>query len=387
MKLAIVTTHPIQYNAPWFRLLASRPGITVHVFYTWEQSNRNEKFDPGFGKVVSWDIPLLEGYDYTFVKNTSANPGSHHYKGIVNPTLNNEIESWGAEAVLVFGWPFKSHLACMKYFKGRIPVLFRGDSTLLGEQGGLKKIMRRLFLRYIYSYIDYALYVGTNNKQYYLAHGLKERQLVFVPHAVDNDRFVNNTQYAQEASLWRKELGIRQDDFIVLFAGKINKNKNPYFLLGLAEMLRDERLKFVIVGNGELIEDLKSRAVDKRFIFIDFQNQSRMPVVYNLADVYVIPSYSETWGLAINEAIACGKPVITTSKAGGAIDLIKNHVNGLVVNPADVAAAAAYIQQLLDGFVNPERAEFNKIILETYSYNNIVNNVEHLLMTLVRKKI
>lgn len=387
MKLAIVTTHPIQYNAPWFRLLAARPGITVKVFYTWEQSNKNEKFDPGFGKVVSWDIPLLDGYDYTFVKNTSANPGSHHYKGIVNPTLNDEIESWGAEAVLVFGWPFKSHLACMKYFKGRIPVLFRGDSTLLGEQGGIKKIMRRLFLRYVYSHIDYALYVGSHNKEYYLAHGLKEKQLVFVPHAVDNDRFIeNNIQYAADAASWRKELGIRQDDFVVLFAGKINRNKNPYFLLSLAQELKDERLKFVIVGNGELMEDVRNRANDKRVIFIDFQNQSKMPVVYNLADVYVIPSYSETWGLAINEAIACGKPVITTSKAGGAIDLIQNNVNGVVVDPGDINAAAIYVQQLLNGATHPEQDEINKSILETYSYNNIVKKVESLLLTLDRKR-
>lgn len=387
MKLAIVTTHPIQYNAPWFRLLAARPGIIVKVFYTWEQSNRNEKFDPGFGKVVSWDIPLLDGYDYTFVKNTSANPGSHHYKGIVNPTLNNEIESWGAEAVLVFGWPFKSHLACLRYFKGRIPVLFRGDSTLLGEQGGIKKIMRRLFLRYVYSYIDYALYVGTHNKEYYLAHGLKEKQLVFVPHAVDNDRFVKNyLQYAGDAALWRKELGIRQQDFVVLFAGKINRNKNPYFLLSLAEKLKDERLKFVIVGNGELLEDVRNRATDKRVIFIDFQNQSKMPVVYNLADVYAIPSYSETWGLAINEAIASGKPVIATSKAGGAVDLIKNNVNGIVVDPGDINAAAIYVQQLLNGAPHPEKDGINMSILETYSYANIVKNVEDLLLTLDRKR-
>lgn len=387
MKLAIVTTHPIQYNAPWFRLLAARPGIIVKVFYTWEQSNRNEKFDPGFGKVVSWDIPLLDGYDYTFVKNTSANPGSHHYKGIVNPTLNNEIDSWGAEAVLVFGWPFKSHLACLRYFKGRIPVLFRGDSTLLGEQGGIKKIMRRLFLRYVYSYIDYALYVGTHNKEYYLAHGLKEKQLVFVPHAVDNDRFVKNyLQYAGDAALWREELGIRQRDFVVLFAGKINRNKNPYFLLSLAEKLKDERLKFVIVGNGELLEDVRNRATDKRVIFIDFQNQSKMPVVYNLADVYVIPSYSETWGLAINEAIASGKPVIATSKAGGAVDLIKNNVNGIVVDPGDINAAAIYVQQLLNGAPHPEKDGINMSILETYSYANIVKNVEDLLLTLDRKR-
>ena len=78
MKLAIVTTHPIQYNAPWFRLLAKEPGVEIKVFYTWEQSKNNDKYDPGFGRMVEWDIPLLEGYEYTFVKNTSTSPGSFY---------------------------------------------------------------------------------------------------------------------------------------------------------------------------------------------------------------------------------------------------------------------------------------------------------------------
>ena len=118
MKLAIVTTHPIQYNAPWFKLLAQHPDVDVKVFYTWEQTLQSAKHDPDFGRVIEWDIPLLDGYEYTFVKNIAASPGSSHFKGIDNPTLNDEIKAWGAESVLVFGWAFKSHLACMKYFKG-----------------------------------------------------------------------------------------------------------------------------------------------------------------------------------------------------------------------------------------------------------------------------
>lgn len=388
MKLAIVTTHPIQYNAPWFKLLAAEPNISVKVFYTWEQSNTNEKFDPGFGKVVSWDIPLLEGYDYTFVRNTSEAPGSHHFKGIVNPTLNKEIEDWGAEAVLVFGWPFKSHLACIKYFKGKIPVLFRGDSTLLDEKRGAKQFLRRLFLRYVYSFVDYALYVGTNNKKYFLAHGLHEKQLVFVPHAVENSRFVEKKEgYISEAINWREELGIRPDDFVVLFAGKFNHKKNPFFLLDLAQKLPGGSFKFVLVGNGELEQDLKNAATDDRFIFLDFQNQSKMPVVYQLADVFILPSVGpgETWGLAINEALASDKYVVATTKAGGAVDLIKNNVNGLVIEPHDIAAAAEYITRLTGQRQEAENIAENKRILEEYSFNNIVQQVKQLLLNLHHK--
>src|SRR5579863_1484472 len=173
-KLAIVTSHPIQYNAPWFKLLSQSGKIYVKVFYTWGQSAEGMKYDPGFGKEIEWDIPLLDGYEYTFVKNTSRDPGTHHYKGIINPTLNKEIESWNPDAILVIGWSFNSHLQCMRYFHKKILVLFRGDSTLIDERRGIKKWARRFFLRWVYKHIDFALYVGKENKKYFQAHGVKE---------------------------------------------------------------------------------------------------------------------------------------------------------------------------------------------------------------------
>jgi glycosyltransferase involved in cell wall biosynthesis len=335
-RLAIVTTHPIQYNAPWFKLLAAESGLSIKVFYTWEQSQKNEKYDPGFGKVIGWDIPLLEGYDYTFVKNIAPQPGSHHFKGIDNPTLISEIEQWGADSVLVFGWPFKSHLACLRYFKGKIPVLFRGDSTLLDEQQGIKKLLRRMFLRYVYRHIDYALYVGTNNKAYFRAHGLKEKQLCHVPHAIDNDRFSQpDDKYTIEADIWRAELQLADDNFVLLFAGKLEAKKDPGFMLQLAKALQAPHYRFVIAGNGPMEQQLKEAAVhDKRIIFIDFQNQQQMPVLYRMAHVFILPSKGpgETWGLAINEAMACGRPVVSTTLTGGAIDLINNNRTGRYKN-------------------------------------------------------
>ncbi|HEY0579871.1 MAG TPA: hypothetical protein VGC75_04115, partial [Candidatus Nitrosocosmicus sp.] len=85
-RLAIVSTHPIQYYAPLFQLLASIPGVCLKVFYTWGESSVN-KMDPGFQKQIEWDIPLLEGYEYEFLVNTSDNPGTHHFNGIINPAI------------------------------------------------------------------------------------------------------------------------------------------------------------------------------------------------------------------------------------------------------------------------------------------------------------
>lgn len=384
MRLAIVTTHPIQYNAPWFRLLAQQQGVEVKVFYTWEASQTIAKYDPGFGRVVEWDIPLLDGYEYTFVKNVSPDQGSHHFKGIDTPTLNKEIELWGAQAVLVFGWAYKSHLACLRYFKGKIPVLFRGDSTLLDRTGGVKELLKKIFLKFVYRHIDYALYVGTNNKQYFLQHGVKESQLVYVPHAIENERFKDNTgNYTSRANEWKIELGV-DSCFNIVYAGKLEPKKNPEYLLQLATKLTDKNLRFVFVGNGVLEEKLKSSAkADSRILFVGFQNQQTMPLVYRLANVFVLPSKGpgETWGLAINEAMACGVPVIASDKTGGAIDLIKG--NGSIINPEDVDAGVQYINTLMsdEAFEQSQRKQSEDLI-NNFSFQVIVASISSFLKKL-----
>ena len=227
-RLAIVTTHPVQYNAPFFEMLAQRGAVQVKVFYTWGKSVLQNKYDPGFDRTIEWDIPLMNGYEYSFIENISATPGSHTFKGIDNPTLIDDIEKWNANAVLVYGWSFKSHLKCIRHFHKKIPVLFRGDSTLLDPQPFLKKIFRFVFLRWVYSHIDYALYVGTNNKQYFKKYGVPESKLVFAPHAVDNERFADsNGDYETKAGNWRKELSFTETDIVFLFAGKLEEKKDP----------------------------------------------------------------------------------------------------------------------------------------------------------------
>lgn len=381
MKLAIVSTHPVQYNAPLFALLAASNKINVKVFYTWSQSQKGPKYDPGFGKDIEWDIPLLEGYNYAFVENVSKDPGTHHFKGIENPGLNNEITHWQPDAILVYGWSFVSHLKCIRYFHNKIPVLFRGDSTLLDEKPGIKKMIRRLFLRWVYSKIDVALYAGSNNKQYFLQHGVTDNRLVFCPHAIDNNRFTDSDGvYQQKAAEKRAALGFDENNLVLLFAGKLEHKKNPLFLLALAKQIPDERLRIVMVGNGALEKELKEQAVhDKRIHFIDFCNQSQMPVIYRMADVFILPSRGpgETWGLAANEAMASGLAVMLSAKAGGAADLVSENENGIMFEPGDIGKCKAFIEQLLKNntlLTKMKQASFKKIT--GFCYQHTVEQVE-----------
>lgn len=328
-RLAIITTHPIQYYAPVFKLLHEREQIKVNVFYTWGME-AIKKFDPGFGKAISWDIPLLENYSYEWVQNTAVDKGSHHFKGIINPGLIQQIESWRPDAILVYGWAYQSHLKVIRYFKNRMPVYFRGDSTLLNEPSGLKKLFKSIFLKWVYNHVDHAFYVGTNNKAYFKRYGLHDRQLTFASHAIDNSRFSNN--HESEARALRAALNIDKNDIFVIYAGKFDPVKNVELLLTAFIDINKPHIHLLLAGNGIVEGQLKSKAKKSRSAenihFLDFQNQSYMPVLYQAADLFCLPSVSETWGLAINEAMACSRAVLVSDKVGCAVDLVINEYNG-----------------------------------------------------------
>ncbi len=340
IRLAIITTHPIQYNAPFFKLLGQQPEWQIKVYYTWGQS-QEQVFDPGFGKEIKWDLPLLEGYDYEFVPNIASKPGSHHFFGINNPSLSTIVKSFNPDYILIYGWNFVSHLKILQFYQGSAKLLFRGDSVLLNENNTspLKKIIRQVILKWVYRRIEYALYVGSANRAYYERFGVNRSRLVFMPHAIDHLRFRTNDPLAIEASamLWRQKLGLPLEKLVFLFAGKFEKIKNVALLIHAFRQLKGTHIQLLLIGNGSEETYLKQLAEgDDRINFLGFQNQSKMPEVYRLGDVLILPSLSETWGLCINEAFACSRPAIVSSKVGCAMDLIQPGDTGWVFDCNDV---------------------------------------------------
>ncbi|WP_242919039.1 glycosyltransferase family 4 protein [Pontibacter liquoris] len=381
-RLAVVATHPVQYNAPIFRMLSAIGKLDLKVFYTWFQA-KEQVFDPGFGKVITWDIPLLEGYSYLFTRNKTATIGPKTFWSIQNPELIKEIEDYNPDAILVIGWNYYSHLQVMRHFNGKVPVLFRGDSTLLNDKKGIKKQLRRLVLRQIYRYVDFALFVGSQNKAYYLEHGLKPEQLIFAPHAIENNRFSSDID--GEADLWAKNnltrLGIPAAAKVFLYAGKLESVKNPELLLkAFAAPAIDAHL--ILVGNGQLEFKLKSKYKNcAKVHYMDFQNQTLMPAVYRMADVFVLGSDSETWGLAVNEAMACGKAVLVSDKVGCAIDLVQPGVNGFIFEAGSIDSLQEKLH-LLSSMTKAELSYMGKasaLKIQDWNYDKICVAVEELL--------
>ena len=303
----------------------------------------SKAYDPGFNRMVKWDVPILEGYDYDFLPNISSDPGSHHFFGLNNPSVVDHIRQWDPTHILIYGWKYPTYLRVLWSFRHSVCILFRGDSNLLDSHSEWKRWLRRFVLQKIYRFVDVALFVGSANKRYFEAHGLKSNQLRWVPHSVDHTRF---TMLAVEP--------VRNSVTKFLFIGKLQRKKAPELLLSAAIRLLElgySAFEVIFVGDGELRESLQLRSMHmKQVVWKGFINQQGIPAEYQASDVLILPSRGpeETWGLAVNEAFACGKPAIVSNKVGCAEDLVKQGKTGYVFDSENVTQLAEYMRQYLD---------------------------------------
>jgi glycosyltransferase involved in cell wall biosynthesis len=419
MRLAFIVSHPIQYYVPIYRELAKRDGVTLKVFYTWRDAGPAQ--DVKFGKEFAWDIPLMEGYDFEVVPNTSPEPGTHHRKGLINPDLVERVKAWKPDAVHITGYNYVSHgQAIHELSKAGIPVIFRGDSHLLDGRGPWWKWwLKKGFLSRVYRRPSAFTFVGKANRDYYRAFGVPERKLFPVPHTIEVGRFAEpNEELEAKALAWRRELGIPDDHFVFLYAAKLEPRKRPMELLEAFLAADLPKTTLLFVGSGELEEALRARvdtghgwgkivtdgvraaaptglggecsrrgtpgdrkgppektddgqpspvqweetgrrsdqpilpAANSRgnVVFLEFQNQSVMPVVYRLGDALVLPSgYGETWGLAVNEAQACGRPSLVSDCVGCARDIVREGDNGSVFRTDDWEDCVRVMRKMANG--------------------------------------
>ncbi len=340
IRLAFIVSHPIQYYVPLYRRLAQRDDVQVKVFYTWHAGQRAQ-FDSGFKKEIAWDIPLLDGYEYELVPNASRRPGTDHFFGLRNPSLIERVLAWQPDVVHLTGYPYLSHLRALRTFaKRNLPVIYRGDSHLLDQRkSGPKWLLKRTLLTKVFSWPAALLYVGQANREYYRTFGVPESKLVYCPHSVEVERFAEpDAELENEARLWRKQLHIPDGTRVVLFAGKFEDKKRPVPLMKAFLKCDLPNTILLMLGDGiygKEVCDLAARHPE-RFRVVPFQNQNRMPVVYRLGNELVLPSaYEETWGLAVNEAMACGRPALVSDRVGCGPDLIRPGENGQIFRADD----------------------------------------------------
>jgi glycosyltransferase involved in cell wall biosynthesis len=370
--------------------LAKNSNYTIKVVYTLGD-NLYSAVDNGFGIRENWNIDLLSGYDYDFIENTSRNPSSITYLGIKNPSLIERIKEYKADGIIVYGWKHQSHFSVLNYFHGKVPVIFRGDSTTLDDCSGfsLRSYFRFVLLQLVYRKVDYVLSPGTASDQYFLKSGFKQNQIIRAEHAIDNERFMSMSETEEKELLnLKSSFSIKENQVVFLFAGKFIAKKNPLLLIEAFQKLKKikDNVRLLLVGNGILEKQIKEHInrlplqISSSITVLPFQDQRQMKLLYRVANVFVLPSKSETWGLSVNEALACGTPVIVSDKCGSSKDLVKHEENGLVFKSDDCQDLIQKMERICNDEFRKRLAAKATDSLEKYTYQSYKTALDQIFL-------
>jgi glycosyltransferase involved in cell wall biosynthesis len=347
-RLLVVATHPIQYHAPLFRALAASGRVDLVVgFLDLPDAARQ---GAGFGVDFAWDVPLTDGYRWVRLSAAVVQgPRASRFPGRRWRRPLRDLTVLAPDVVMVMGWNQLGLVQAWLAAKWRgLPLIVRGESNAKRLRVRWKRSLHRILL----SLPDRYIAIGRSNRRFYLESGVADGAIADAPYFVDNAFFASRAM-ALDRTAQRAAWGIRADDVCVLFAGKFEDKKRPCDLLaavaGLPEHVR-ARIAILMVGAGQQADRLRSmaQAHGLRAVWAGFLNQTEMPAAYAAADLLVLPSdHGETWGLVVNEAMACGVPAVVADQVGCADDLVRDGETGLVFPTADVAALGAAIARLV----------------------------------------
>jgi len=353
-RLAVVISHPIQYFAPLFARLAATGEVDLKVFYCCDWGVR-EYVDRGFGKRITWDIPLLEGYDCEFLPMKRP-PRSMKFFEVDNPQVAERLAAFAPDAVWIHGYGQRTSWRALRWAHKNSTVLFWGDSQLLTPRGSLKKIAKRMVVPWFFRRCDGFLTIGDNNESYYRHYGVPDDKMFRGSCPIDLERFRRSLDglSLEDRRRLRVEMGLDPDAVVVLFVGQMIPIKRPLdFVEAIARSRQTQpRLQGLMVGSGPMLAQVQQRihdlAVEKGVRMTGFVNQSEIPKTLWLCDIIAMCSETDSHPLAVSEAMAAGNAVVASDRVGcvGPTDAARPGSNASVFPCGDVEALASILCDL-----------------------------------------
>lgn len=353
-------------------------GVDLDVVYARAESRF---YDPEFGRELVWDVPLLEGYRHTALNSQMPAGSPRQLRRLFRAQVLEQVRRLNPGALWIHGWSDPYALAFWDA-AARLgkPLLLRGDTCLDSVAGGrLRHLLHRCYYSYRFRRVAVCLAIGTQNRRLYETYGVPRERIFDMPYAVDNAFFQQRVAEARpQREALRSRLGLEPGSPLVLFCGKLIGLKGVGLLLEAMQRLRTTwgadrpQPQVLLAGDGELRAELEAwcqRYLPGCVHFLGFQNQSELPALYDLADVFVLPSNKEAFGLVVNEAMNAGKPVLASDRVGCWPDLVHPGVNGDVFPAGDAAALAAALRPfLLDPALRARAGQASLEIINRWSF-------------------
>ena len=394
-KIGFLVSHPIQYFSPLFKKITALKNVELTVYYCSKGGDKNI-YDQGFGKNIKWDIPLLEGYRYKFLKNYSFSPTIFKTPtGLINLGISKEIFREKYDIFIVHGWHYITHwLAIASALLSKTPLLLRGDSPLNQEilKTQWKITIKKLCFKFLFKYISGFLAVGSENRKFCEFYGLEKEKIFYAPYAVDNKRFIDEyEQLKNKKEEIKKKIGISSEKTIFMFSGKLIDKKRPKDLLVAYERIDSDNKTLIFVGDGALKEELKIYAKQnhiKDTFFVGFKNQTELYDYYSVADVLVLPSgIGETWGLVVNEAMCFNLAIVVSDMVGCGPDLVKNGSNGFIFKTGDIKDLTTRLEMFINNQnLKKQMGIKSKEIISKWDYNKNIEELEKAINSITKKQ-
>lgn len=337
-KIAILSSHPIQYFAPLYAHLSKNPHLDIKVLYCSDFGTKNS-YDQGFQQAFQWDIDLLSGYSYEFIGKNYSLREPKGFFSLICPSIINVLYKNRFDVIWIHGHNYFVNILAMVFAKlYGTKVLMRCETHLLLSRNKIKRAVRPLVLSVLYKLCDAFLAIGTNNQNFYLSLGIPISKIFLTPYTTDNERFIESTNTQRDnKKVLLNSIGIFNNYPNVLYISKLQKRKNPDLLINAASKIQDDiNFNLIIAGSGEMLGECISLTKNLRVsnvFFPGFINQKAVPS-FAMADIFVLLSHSEPWGLVINEAMSASLPIIASEEVGASADLVDSN-NGFLISRAN----------------------------------------------------
>ena len=343
-KKSVVILHNIMapYKFPLFAALAQDEKINLEVLFM-SKSAKNRRWSLG-EKKLGFKYRILPKLEFNFF-------GKDLLTYIISYTFPFEFFRNKFDVLILNGW---QDFACqvgilLCKLTGRRYIIW-SESTVNEESW--RRSLTLPLVKLMVRGADACIAIGTRSREYFEKLGAAPQKIFLAQYTVDVDHFTRESRVGQsEKNAIKAKIGISTSK-VILYVGQFIERKGLKYLISAYNNLKKEigDVSLVLVGYGPQKKQLEVQIGQKKIqdvFFKDHVELPEMPKMYAIADVFVLPSYEETWGLVINEAMAAGLPIVTTDKVGASEDLVRDSQNGFVVQARNSRALKLALEKIV----------------------------------------
>ena len=391
-KLAIIAPTCFYYQEDLFRQLNCHPRIDLTVYFCSEEALDARDAHVMYQTIENWGDrnELLNGYKYKFLKNSSPRPSYLKWPhGLMNFSIWDEIEQERPDLVVLMSWMnitwWIAIAACVRF---HVPFLYMTDANIAAESysSGLKKAMKQIVLgNILFKLATGFLCAGYANRKLYQFYGVPDRKLIPFAYSWGYKALLETaSQLKPRRSELKAKQGLSDDSVVILYCGRLGEEKALFDLLNAYQLVGNPNKHLAIVGEGNIGQSLRDYATNQNINsirFWGFRKRHEIAEYYATADVLVLPSRRETWGIVVSEAMCFELPVIVSDQVGAAPDMVREGENGFTFPTGDIQALADRIRRVID-LPTAERRKMGlrpAQLMDSWSSRDLVKSLDQYL--------